>query len=762
MSFSRFLIGFTLLVTGMGLAHEAGAQASYAGWKHSGSIYLLTTPEGADLPSSASEKDFPVLVRLHRDFFNFRQANAKGDDLRFTTSTGTPLAYQIDEWDATRGEASIWVRIPEIRGNSRQEIKIYWGNSDAASESNPKAVFNDANGYRSVWHLSDPTRDDVGTLESSDQGTTATRGIIGPARRFDLGKGIRCGENITTYPIGSESHTSEAWIRADKPNGRILGWGVEKGQGKVVMQVASPPHLRMDCYFSGGDVSGKGTLPLSEWVHVVHTYRKGESRVYMNGKLDGMTRTPNAPLNIPRPAKMWIGGWYNNYNFVGDLDEVRISRVVRSPDWIKLQYENQKPLQTLVGPVVQSGDRFSVSRPAITVLEGKQATLTAEAGGAQKIYWILKRDGQEVVAAVDRFTFPFDGGRVVGDKSLTLQLKAIYAHEVKTKDIAISIKENIPEPSFTLKAPSRWDGRETIEVIPQIANAEEMRAKGAGDLNYTWTVSDIATIREIQPGKLLLKRAQNSGKLTVSVRIDNGGQATVGSTTIEVTEPTRDAWVKRVPSRDEKPTDNQFYARDDKNEGTLHYNGTLKDDADEVFLKITASDRPYKTERRKLSADKSYRFAIKLDPGLIKYQVTFGAKVGDRETMLHTVSNIVCGDAYLIQGQSNAEATDVGKDDPPYTSEWIRSFGTMSGSPDDARQNLWANAVCRDRNGGRAQIGYWGLELAKRLMESHKVPICIINGAVGGTRIDQHQRNSDHPEDPSTIYGRALRRVRQA
>jgi hypothetical protein len=54
------------------------------------------------------------------------------------------------------------------------------------------------------------------------------------------------------------------------------------------------------------------------------------------------------------------------------------------------------------------------------------------------------------------------------------------------------------------------------------------------------------------------------------------------------------------------------------------------------------------------------------------------------------------------------------------------------------------------------------MELARRLVESHKIPICIINGAVGGTRIDQHQRNPADPEDVSTIYGRLLWRVRQA
>ncbi|HZZ79800.1 MAG TPA: hypothetical protein VFE62_14880 [Gemmataceae bacterium] len=43
------------------------------------------------------------------------------------------------------------------------------------------------------------------------------------------------------------------------------------------------------------------------------------------------------------------------------------------------------------------------------------------------------------------------------------------------------------------------------------------------------------------------------------------------------------------------------------------------------------------------------------------------------------------------------------------------------------------------------------MELGRRLIETHKMPICLINGAVGGTRIDQHQRNADNPEDPTRL-----------
>jgi hypothetical protein len=121
---------------------------------------VLTTPEGANLPASASEDRFPLLVRLHRDFFDFSQAKPQGEDIRFSTSTGSPLAYQIEEWDAAAGTASIWVRIPTIKGNARQEIRMYWGKADAASESNGPAVFGADNGYVSDFRLGE-VRDEV-------------------------------------------------------------------------------------------------------------------------------------------------------------------------------------------------------------------------------------------------------------------------------------------------------------------------------------------------------------------------------------------------------------------------------------------------------------------------------------------------------------------------------------------------------------------------------------------------------------------------
>lgn len=731
-------------------------------WNHQSSIYLITTPDGANLPEASSEENFPVLVRLHSDFFDFSTAHPQGHDIRFV-SDGLNLPYQIEQWDASIGNASIWVQVPKIQGNQQQEIKIHWGNTNAKSESNGAAVFNSSNHYLSVLHLDASLTDQVGLLSIKDNMTTESEGRIGPARHLENGQGISAGEQIEGLPIGSSSHSTEAWIRPKKPNGRVLGWGNEHAQGKVIMHFKSPPHVEMECYFSGANVSSLGRIPLNQWTHILHTYEKGNSRIYVNGELSNSSETPNAPLAIKSPARFYIGGWYNHYDYVGDIDEVRLSSTVRSANWAKLQYENQKEMQTLCGLVIQPGNEFSVSQQKASIDEGSKKTLTVKALGARKIYWILKRDQQESIVSVDRFSYDFDAGRVSQDTEVSLQCKAIYPDGVRTGNIEISIKEKIPEPIFTLKAPSDWNGRDRIEVTAEISNLDAMKSADAEPLDISWQTTPFATIKESNSKKLILKRSQQSGTLHVTASISNGGSISKQSIAIEVKEPPMDAWISRTPDTNEKPQEGQFYARNDRNEGTLYYNGQLDSDlassTKEVFLKLYADDRLIHTATSKLDADKRYSLSVKLKAGLIKYRIEFGI---DTDRVIDTVGDLVCGDAYLIDGQSNALATDTPEKSPPETNTWIRSYANPSQNPKDNEGNLWVLPVWKAQNGQRAELGWWGMELAKRLVESQKVPIFMINAAVGGTRIDQHQRSALNPTDLSSIYGRMLWRIREA
>ena len=717
---------------------------SYLTWTYSGPLFILTTPEGANLPAGSTETNFPLLVRFNSSNFNFGQAQSDGRDIRFTTLAGASLPYQIEQWDSVNGTAAVWVKIPTITGNARQEIKMYWGKAGVTSESSGAAVFNAANGYASVLHLNEAgtVTDSVGTVTATQTGTTQANGMIGQARNFSAGNGIHCGDNITAFAQGGTAHSTGAWFRASAVNCDIVDWGMEGGGfNKVQVRIASPPHMYVDGNFAS--VTGTTTLDTTQWHHVVHTYSPGSpnvARIYVDGQLDG---SANVTMNLPNPSRMWIGGWYGNYSYAGDIDEVRISKVARSANWIKLEYENQKPLQTLVGILVQAGSTFSVSPPLVTMNEGTSTTLAGQAGGAQKVYWIRKQNGVDTLLAVDQFSLNLAAGRVTGNQSYVIQFQGIYPTGIQTVDVPVTVIEDLPDPIFTLSGPSAWDGRQTIAVTSVISNLSTLQAKGVANFTYKWSVNGVAVTKQITPGTLTLLRAQGNGPMTVTLTMDNGGIPVTVTKTIAVQQPTSDPWLQRTPDANEKPVNNQFYARDDTGFGRIYYNGT-QSGADPVFLKVyttdTGSDVLYATHRQALSGG-AYSFTAPIAAGKVTYKVVYGTTTGGVDAPVGiAITNLVCGDAYIIEGQSNALATDNSEPSDPTVYPWIRSYGKTVG---------WGYAI---NKGSELELGVWGMILARRLSTYANMPIGIINGAVGGTRIDQHQPNPANHSVAGSLY----------
>tara|TARA_Y100001978_G_scaffold72427_1_gene64982 strand:- start:4254 stop:7322 length:3069 start_codon:yes stop_codon:yes gene_type:complete len=785
---SFYVPRLTLVLIFAGLLSQASAQ--YGDWKHSGSRYLVTDSAGADLPASAVEKNFPLLVRLNKNYFDFSEAKPQGEDVRFS-SKGKPLAYQVERWNAEEGEADIWVRIPTIKGKDQQAIKMHWGNEKVSSESKGEQVFRTTEGFAAVWHLGDNLEDSTSNnldgVNRPDKSTVNTTGIIGDAQQFGVNQilvirppGAKPGRRVTCMPSGNADRTMSAWVKPTSFEGRnwaqatIGGWGEpERGQkpnmGLSYFTMTGRGQPRFHLY--GFDPRCASLLPRNEWRHVALAVSRDMVRFYVDGNLqrtinnNGEEVSKLGTLRTPASTPVDLGDHGNGRGpFNGALDEVRFESVARSANWLKLSFENQKPLQSLVGPLVQHGDEFSVSKSNLTIKEGASIALSGKAGGARKVYWVLQDGAKEEILAVDRFNHSFDAGRVAEDKKVALQFKALFASGVKTRTIPVTIRETVPDPAYTLNAPKRWNGRDELEIVPLISNLKEMKSQGADELNYSWKVSGMATISEPGNGKLVLKRAQKSGDLTVELALDNGGAVVSRSVRVAVVESKQDAWVNRIPFADEKPVDHQFFARDDKGFGTLHCKGTLKQNADSVFLRLYGGDKLIDAQNQKIGADMKYSLSASLQAGLTAYRTEFGIKSGGVETILEKANDLVCGDVFVIQGQSNAEAWTDQRVVHPYRSLWLRSFGTPSTNKDRARDAVWGNAL--SFNGGpnhhHYQIGYWGVELGKTLIETHKIPICIINGAQGGTRIDQHQRNEADPTDVTTIYGRLLWRLQQA
>ncbi|MCX6880532.1 MAG: hypothetical protein NTW21_43010 [Verrucomicrobia bacterium] len=436
------------------------------------------------------------------------------------------------------------------------------------------------------------------------------------------------------------------------------------------------------------------------------------------------------------------------------MDEVRISQAARSANWVKLEYENQKALQTLVGNFVQPGTTFAVTPTSVNFLEGTTTTITGQASGAQKVYWTEKRNGVDTLLATDTFSLPVTAGRVTGNQSYVIQFKAIYPSPApnQTVDIPITITEDLPDPVFTLTGPSSWDGRQTITITPDISNLATLQAKNVANSTYNWSVTGVAATKTINaatptvPGSLTLTRSQGDGPMTVTLVLSNGGSLVSNTKTITVQQPaTPDAWVQRTPGANEKPVTKQFFARDpNTNNGTIFYNGTGAGTTS-VYLKVFAkpnggTETPYGATHRLTPVAGAYAFAVPIAAGLVTYKVEFGTTTGSTDTPTHTVTDLVCGDAYLIEGQSNALATDNAVPADTNTSPWIRSYGSTLG---------WGYATNKD---SELQLGVWGWIWAEYLSATYSMPVCIINGAVGGTRIDQHQPNPAGHALPGSLY----------
>jgi hypothetical protein len=768
-------------------AAEPLVDGKLPGWQFAASLWIDTTKTGVELDAKSVVEDFPLLVRLQRDTFDFRQAQPGGADIRFTSRDGQTLHHQLDHWNPDAGEAAFWVKIPRISGATRQELRLHWGNPRAisptnASHSNPQDrahernnnelnnnVFQSSNGFLSVWHLEKNVLDAAGSLQCEDRGTQDVAGIIGSARKFAGGQGIFGGEKIAGYPTAAMPHSTSVWFRATRPNSTLIAWGNEQAQGKVVMQFRSPPHIRMDCYFSGGNVASEQALPSGEWIHVVHTYREGAARLYINGQLADENARRDPPLRIQSPARLFIGGWYHNYDYHGELDEVRVAKVERSADWVRLEYESQRPDARLVGHPVQPGDRLEVAPQQITVKEGQAAIVTARAEGALRVYWELIRGGQSRILSTNRWQQEIAARRVVGEQQETLRLHAVYPDRVRTVDVPITISDSLPEPIVQLASIPQWDGRATLRLEPQITNRAALEAAGVGKLNLRWTLDGVATSTRDLGTALELRRAQGSGPLKIELAVDNGGPAITASTQFVVTQPPaeREPWMARPTKPTERPIDGQFIPRDGRGSvkqsphGTLVHKGQLTEQADAVFVRLYSGDKLLQTKTAPVNQELQYEVALSVPAALVKYRTEMGVRRGAQEVIMHRASDLLCGDVLLICGQSNAVATDFGAENNWEPSEWVRSFGATDGSPQGSRLEAWLPGQARSP-GGKGEIGYWGLELGRRLVEQHQIPVCFINGAVGGTRIDQHQRSAEDPTDARTIYGRLLWRVRAA
>jgi len=207
----------------------------------------------------------------------------------------------------------------------------------------------------------------------------------------------------------------------------------------------------------------------------------------------------------------------------------------------------------------------------------------------------------------------------------------------------------------------------------------------------------------------------------------------------------------------------QFYPRTPAT-GTCTFvvEGETQGAATEAGIRLLQDGKPFGTTLA--GAGPLFSIPVTMDVGLHKYEVVVEWDNGTGWWKpVATFKNVVCGDVFLIDGQSNAVASDYHGEllGDKESSTFVRSFGSSVNGPSVAGDTGFHIAVA-DSPYVPGAVGQWGLHLARTIMEAESTPILLINGAVGGTTVQQHQRNDANPEDLNTIYGRLLWRVNKA
>jgi hypothetical protein len=326
---------------------------------HSAKLVLNTTASGAGIAGTVT--NFPVLIRLGEGNFDFAQAKADGGDIRFAISNGAPLPYEIERWDPVNKLAEVWVKIDTVYGNDSAHFFImYWGNPAATSASNGAAVFDTANGFKGVWHLSE-NGDSVydataNAFHGVNSGSMMAAGIIGNSRKFADGNYLK----ISGLLNSPSSVTLSAWVQSDKSSGgqdiisigdavfiRLDNFGVKGASGWFHNSPITSDDSKYAIDSSGRNLANTGwhylTYAINSETHVQTLYIDGVQTVTINDT--------NPIYYAGLGADTYIGIHGNGkttYNFVGQIDEVRVSDIAESPDWIKLCFMNQKAQDALV------------------------------------------------------------------------------------------------------------------------------------------------------------------------------------------------------------------------------------------------------------------------------------------------------------------------------------------------------------------------------------------------------------------------------
>ena len=309
--------------------------------------------------------DFPVLVRLSaaRNGFNYSKCAVDGSDLRFSDADGNLIPHEIDTWDPS-GESLVWVKVATL--NRATVIRGYYGYQGAGDPPAVTAADVWNSDYVGVWHLGEaaaPLKESTGVSTPFDtivgSPALAQSGAIGGAVNVSTGN-FRAAHDADLdgfYDCTFEMWTKKTAHQTINNNVFYLNKRTSSNSNLSYFiydqyDTSTPPHARVFCPSTNGtsslSYSDRARYPeLNAWAYNAWTRIPG---VAFDSYLDGMismhsTWPAAAPgmgteLLFVGDAPLILGSNQNNGGrFPGLIDELRISRIARSADWIKASHD---------------------------------------------------------------------------------------------------------------------------------------------------------------------------------------------------------------------------------------------------------------------------------------------------------------------------------------------------------------------------------------------------------------------------------------
>jgi hypothetical protein len=301
-------------------------QTNSAGWKYRKSVTIDHTKVAANLTN------FPVLVDI-TDLDLAANAQTNGNDIFFTDSNGNKLNHEIESYNSSSGHLTAWVMIPNLSSTSNTTLYMYYGNPSASNQQNPSGVWN--SNFLMVQHLSGTSGTQYDSTSNHNNGspvgavTEGTSGKIGGCDQFTGGY-VSLPQVLTSQA----QFTFGAWIFPQSGARYIVSeWANNQG---AFLQVASDNHLQ---FYVNGAMVGE-SITLNQWHYVVGTYNGATAMLYLDGgsPVSVSAGTPTWPTS----QVMYIGDRYDHIRqFLGLVDEVRVSNIARSTSWISTEYADQ-------------------------------------------------------------------------------------------------------------------------------------------------------------------------------------------------------------------------------------------------------------------------------------------------------------------------------------------------------------------------------------------------------------------------------------